>query len=161
MGERDIARPLWVNLHSRASIDALRTEWSQSLPKQIRYALLTLLMPSLDRAGRTADQTYARHEAAMVALAMETYRDKVGEYPATLADLVPHYLPTMPLDYSTGGPLRYKLVAGKPLLYGLGKDGVDDGGVWLRKQPHNYWPDVPQTGDWVLYPPVADEDTGQ
>ena len=72
----------------------------------------------------------------MCALAVETYRERTGAYPDALAQLVPQYLPQIPLDYSTGQPLRYKVRDGLPLLYGLGKDGVDD------------------SGDWILYPPV-------
>jgi hypothetical protein len=30
-------------------------------------------------------------------------------------------------------------------------DGKDDGGVWDASAQ---WPDVPKSGDWVLYPPV-------
>ena len=155
LGERDAARPLWVKLHSPASADALLIEWRLSPAKEIRYGMLTKLLPSLNRIGETVDRVQALHEAIMVALALEAYRHKTGQYPATLSALVPHYLPMMPLDYSTGGPLQYKLVAGKPLLYGLGKNGVDDGGVWPDKKA--YWPGVPYTGDWVLYPPVETE----
>lgn len=100
--------------------------------------------------------TQALHEAAMVAMALDVYRDKHGSFPSTLAQMVPQYLPAIPLDHSTGGPLQYKIVDGKPFLYGLGKDGKDDGGVWIEN-PHSHWPKVPETGDWVLYPPVKEK----
>lgn len=151
LAEEDAARPLWVKLHEPSRAETLGREWRASTLSNIRYALPAIMAPSLGRASMVFDRTRALHEAAMVAMALEAYRDKTGRYPATLAELVPHYLPAAPLDYSTGGPLRYKLVDGKPLLYGLGKDGVDDGGVWTDKKTR--WPGVPDTGDWVLYPP--------
>ena len=163
LAEEDAARPLWVKLRSPGKADALIRQWKTSTLGNIRYALPTMLAPFPERRihitfdGIPFDVDRALHEAAMVALVLEAYRDKAGQYPATLADLVPHYLPTMPLDYSTGGPLRYKLIDGKPLLYGLGKDGVDDGGVWTDKKIHYWQSQVPDTGDWVLYPPIETE----
>ena len=163
LAEEDAARPLWVKLRSPGKADALIRQWKTSTLGNIRYALPTMLAPFPERRihitfdGIPFDVDRALHEAAMVALVLEAYRDKAGQYPATLADLVPHYLPTAPVDYSTGGPLRYKLVDDKPLLYGLGKDGVDDGGVWTDKKIHYWQPQVPETGDWVLYPPIEME----
>ena len=155
LAREDDARPLWVKLRAPGRATALNRQWKASDVSSIHYGLLSMLTGSFERAGIAFDQARAVHEAAMAAMALGVYRDRTGNYPLTLTELVPHYLPTMPLDYSTGGPLQYKLVAGKPLLYGLGKDGVDDGGIWPDKKA--YWPSVPDTGDWVLYPPIETE----
>ncbi len=149
--QEDAARPMWMKGKTPSKVDALVNSWKPASLRPDYYLLLSILAPSLNRASTTFGQARAVHEASMVALSLEAYHDKAGQYPTDLSELVPHYLPTAPLDYSTGTPLRYKLVNGKPLLYGLGKDGIDDGGVWADKK--NHWPNVPATGDWVVYPP--------
>lgn len=151
----DATRPLWSKLRTPARADEMIGQWRGTAASNVHYGLLAIMVPALSKAGITFDQARAFHEAAMVALSLEAYHDNTGSYPATLAELVPHYLPVRPLDYSTGQPLRYKLKDGKPLLYGLGKDGVDDGGVWTDSRDR--WPKVPEKGDWVLYPPVEKE----
>jgi hypothetical protein len=106
---------------------------------------------AMGKAGLTADRNKAFHEATMAALALEEFREQQGHYPATLGELVPRYLPAEPLDYTTGSPLRYKLKDKKPLLYGLGMDGKDDGGTCtdiVSRRVIN----IPKSGDWILYP---------
>jgi hypothetical protein len=96
-----------------------------------------------------AKEAQATGEAVGVALALEVYHRQHGQYPMTLAELVPQYLPNFPLDYSTGKPLLYELRGGKPVLYGRGLPARGSG-KWQNGMP---WPSVPSKGDWVLYPP--------
>ena len=46
-----------------------------------------------------------------------------------LSDLVPTFLEEVPTDPFDGIPLRYKQLIKGYLLYSIGEDGVDDGGV--------------------------------
>jgi len=66
-----------------------------------------------------------------VALALRLYAlDHGGHYPRTLAELTPRYLPEAPLDpFSRGQPLRYRFDAASPVVYSVGENGIDDGGV--------------------------------
>lgn len=71
------------------------------------------------------------NRAAAIALAMRLYQaDHDGAMPATLDDLVPQYLPALPADpmKPTGGPFGYTVLAGLPVIYSVGADGIDDGG---------------------------------
>jgi hypothetical protein len=65
----------------------------------------------------------------IAAIALERYRLQHGHYPPALAQLVPAYLPQIPLDPMDGRPLRYRL---KPdndyTLYSVGQNGRDDRG---------------------------------
>ena len=75
----------------------------------------------------------AARRAAAVRLAVALYVSDHDAPPATLSDLVPAYLPAVPVDPfdPARGPLRY--VAGdRPYVYSVGKDGVDSGGSWQR-----------------------------
>ena len=128
-------------------------------------SVLVQMMPSVNRIGTSAERCLGRRDGVTVGLALELFRRRHGAYPSTLNELTPGLLPTVPLDRFDGGPLRYKLVDGKPVVYSVGFDLVDDDGrVPTRAdEPLDYvtaeWPpttrpgDVtPQmAGDWVVY----------
>jgi hypothetical protein len=77
------------------------------------------------------------HVAATQAmLALRAYRVAQGVYPASLQELVPNYIPQIPLDPFDGQPIRYS--ATKKILYSVGKDGVDSGG-----SEGDNWQDMP------------------
>jgi hypothetical protein len=72
----------------------------------------------------------------VVACALERHRLATGAYPGTLAELVPQYLPSIPIDIMDGGPLRYRRIdAGGFRLWSVGVDGRDDGGVEYGPDP--------------------------
>lgn len=74
----------------------------------------------------------ARRDAVLTILAIEAFRRARGDWPASLTELSPAFLPRIPRDSFDGAPLRYKpaaAVGGLPTLYSVGADGVDDGGV--------------------------------
>jgi hypothetical protein len=65
---------------------------------------------------------------AQAAVAAERYRREHGDWPRALADLVPDYLPAVPLDPFNGQPLRYCRTESGAVIYSIGEDGRDDGG---------------------------------
>ena len=89
-------------------------------------------------------ETDAEREERLVAvfgqvgLALERFRADEGTYPEGLAELLPSYLSTLPSDpwSPSEKPLSY-VVRGRlegsqaesVLLYSVGPDGVDDGGI--------------------------------
>jgi hypothetical protein len=76
-----------------------------------------------DRSSRTAvaiERYRAAHDAAL---------------PSALTDLVPQYLAAVPEDPITGQPLRYRATAEAYMVYSVGPDGTDDGGMLLRQTP--------------------------
>jgi len=101
---------------------------STSPVTHVRYLLARILVPSLQRMAMTSERLVGVREGATVAIALELYQRKTGQYPATLNELTPMYLPSVPADRITGEPLKYKLVDGKPLIYSVGADRIDDGG---------------------------------
>jgi hypothetical protein len=78
--------------------------------------------------------TYARANTMTrllsIELALHEYHLRNNAYPDHLDELVPKYLPAVPIDpYSpTGEPMRYEKTAEGPLAYSVGTDGDDDGG---------------------------------
>ncbi len=71
----------------------------------------------------------ARLDAARTGLAVERYRLAKGRLPETLTDLVPEYLGSVPLDPFDGAALRYQPLAKGFVVYSVGRDGWDDGGL--------------------------------
>jgi hypothetical protein len=95
-----------------------------------RYYLLSAMsLPGLSRANRRVAQTTAHLNLARAAIAVEKYFVANGRYPRELSDLVPGNLPELPNDPFDGKPLRYKPTATGYVLYSVGKDGQDDGGL--------------------------------
>jgi hypothetical protein len=78
--------------------------------------------------GQSRDRDLAKMRLLICDLAIRAYSLEHGRNPAKLADLVPAYLPAVPQDPFSGGPLVYRLKPTGYLLYGVGVDGVDDGG---------------------------------
>ncbi len=74
--------------------------------------------------------TETRTALLIVALALRAYHLESGAYPATLSQLTPNTLPQIPSDPFGGGEgLRYKKQGNNFVLWSIGPDKKDDGGV--------------------------------
>lgn len=127
-----------------------------------RYYVLSILMPALDKAYWSGDQVTTQRDSTVAILAMHVFKRQNGRWPSTLDELTPRWSPTVPVDMFTGKPLIYfaPVQAGEqPMLYSVGNDLVDDGGV----QPSNerFMGGSPaitastksaEPGDWVFWP---------
>jgi hypothetical protein len=69
---------------------------------------------------------------AATAIAIRLYQLDNGRRPARLEDLVPHYLPAVPRDPYAADGSAIRLGRGGTLLYCVGENGVDEGGLPLR-----------------------------
>lgn len=138
---------------------------NRSTRDSLKYALLNMLMPSLDRSNVTAERLATHRDAMQIAIALELFKRRTGNYPNNLSDLSPRLLPAVPADPCDGLPMRYKLVDGKPLVYSIGVDLDDDGGTFptvrtgqaAQPAPHQYSLAIGESahrcdGDWILYP---------
>ena len=99
------------------------------------YCTVTRLTASAMRAAlRTERQSDAAIQTLLVGLAVKRYKLAHGTLPERLDLLVPDYLDTVPTDPFDGKPLRYKPTDMGAVVYGVGKDGVDNGGKELDAQ---------------------------
>jgi len=63
-------------------------------------------------------------------LALQAYKGEHGAYPPALSDLVPNELSHVPQDpFFDHQPLKYRRTGDKYLLYSIGQDAKDDGGM--------------------------------
>lgn len=103
--------------------------------QRLTRMLSALLLPSLERALELHYRVLGERRATVTALALRLYELEHGARPEALAALVPEYLPALPADpFSAGGaPLGYLPHADEPLLYSVGKNGLDDGGAYALR----------------------------
>jgi len=86
-------------------------------------------MPDLISAHKSIAATQTLLRSLATACAVERYRMTHGRLPATLEDLVPAFLPSIPIDLLTGKPLCYKpSESSSYLIYGTGWDQTDNAG---------------------------------
>ena len=82
------------------------------------------------KAFKASLEADARLAALHTSLAVESYRlAHSGKIPAGWPELVPDFLPAVPRDPFDGQPLRFKTLPRGYVIYGIGADGVDDGGL--------------------------------
>ncbi len=114
--------PLPERMSAAKAVDAARN----ALPK--RHFIIHEWMPSAVDVIRLELTEAARLATTSGGLAVERYRLARGALPETLRDLVPTYLPEVPLDPFDGRPLRYRHLERGYAVYSVGPDGRDDGG---------------------------------
>ncbi len=124
-----------------AMIDATELPFAEGIEKasaigatideelDFRHLLSAMLMPALSRVFEQGGLTQAKLRVARTATAAERYRLDHGSWPDSLSDLVPDYLTKVPGDPFTGEPLRYAHRDDGVCVYGMGPDGVDNGGI--------------------------------
>jgi hypothetical protein len=94
------------------------------------------IMPSTEKLTQADAHVHAKLRCALVALAAERYRQAEGFWPGSLEALVKaKYIDAVPLDPFDGKALRSRLLAGGFLVYSIGADRTDNGGVLNRHNP--------------------------
>lgn len=84
----------------------------------------------LVRARGEMRKVQARTMVAQVALALSACKEETGSYPDGLSALVPTFLDEVPLDPYSDAPLIYRKGGDGFIVYSVGPDGEDDGGVY-------------------------------
>jgi hypothetical protein len=143
-------------------LDALSVASSQStwpiarryIPKQdwadqnefinaVSHALSSSFGNSLEDVIKRHFEILAERRAAVLALAMVLYRsDHGGNWPASLNELAPKYIPAIPIDplSPVASTFIYKRDgASGPIIYSVGENGIDDGGSERNQDPHYPW----------------------
>lgn len=154
--------------------DGILAAWGP-LERQ-RYAPVNLMMPSIDAALAAFSLSEARLDTLAAAIALELHKRRQGTYPTELAAIVPEMIPSVPRDPYDNAPIRYALRDGKPLLYSIGVDRKDNGGVvppgsagnatarsWRSRAVVERESGTPagelRVGDWIIWPePPAPEE---
>ncbi|MHC4265120.1 MAG: hypothetical protein ACYSUK_04210, partial [Planctomycetota bacterium] len=105
--------------------------------------------------GRVAQISYRTKvdvEATLTIIALKRYKNDIGEYPESLDELVSKdFLKKVPIDPFSGEYLIYKKTDGDFILYGVGENFEDEGGVVIRDDDGRIRK-FANEGDWVFWP---------
>jgi len=88
-----------------------------------------MIAPNWTRAVDVATEADVLVEATRAAFYVERFRLAHGRVPESLDALVPALVPSAPVDPLSGQPLRVKSRAPGYVVYSVGLDGQDDGGL--------------------------------
>ncbi|HVS39895.1 MAG TPA: hypothetical protein VMS17_30335, partial [Gemmataceae bacterium] len=103
--------------------------------KAIGDVLICLLVPAVSKVQNAYDRDDQVQRNVQIAFALAAYRRDHGSYPAKLDDLAPKYLPAVPNDIFSGGPLVYHPSDKGYLFYSVGVNGRDEGGRSFEDDP--------------------------
>jgi hypothetical protein len=103
--------------------------------KYIGNAVIALILPAYDKIHDAADRLEQVERNLHLAFALALYRADRGRYPAHQAELAPKYLPAVPGDLFSGGPLVYRPEGDGYLLYSVGINGLDEDGRRREDDP--------------------------
>lgn len=140
--------------------------------ERARYLPIPTLFPSLGLLRKTIGEGCGLRDGVLVGIALELYHREHDDWPPTLDELAPKYLPQVPIDRITGEPLHYKVVDDRPVVYSVGADRDDDAGraaissegetdreLAGPRHMHDA-PEEQPDGDWVIWSAVRDEEPG-
>jgi hypothetical protein len=108
--------------------------------------LLLMMCPAFDNYLKNKGRRIVSYEMARTGVALELHKAQSGDYPDSLAELVPKYLPRVPGDPFSGKPLGYGKDEKGWTLHSFGfdldddnankeaKSRSDDGDIILRKK---------------------------
>ena len=90
------------------------------------------LHQSLNHAVKLYRRCLANRRLAAVGLSVRLYRADKGALPATLQDLIPDYLSSLPIDPQATEPRSFGYLPNHdpPIVYGVADNGVDEGGKY-------------------------------
>lgn len=142
--EREIAMPLWDSTNES---EQRIQELADGALARMRYLPIVMLMPAIHRTGINAELTTQRRDAMQTAIALEMYRRRHGDWPQSLDDLTPDLLPRVPIDRFGGRSLRYMVRDGHAMLYSIGSNLEDNGGL-IPAPDHDGRPNVDATSRW-------------
>jgi hypothetical protein len=99
-------------------------------PEEYRYVLTRNVTPAFQKIVQGALRCRADLLAAATGIACERFRQKTGRWPRDLNELVPEFLPAVPLNPFDGNPLGYRTFADRIAVFAFWANsplGTDDG----------------------------------
>lgn len=112
---------------------------------------LNSILPSLSRIIDMSYSGIIDTHATLVVIALQQYKKQHSQYPTDLTELVKEGLiEDVPIDPFSDKPLVYRKIKDNFVLYSVGRNFADDGGVIVE----NKWYD--KKGDAVFWPADAE-----
>jgi hypothetical protein len=96
------------------------------IPKEI---MSRMLLRPIEGIMGSFDKNLMGLRLLQTELALQEHRQRLGRYPESLSDLEPALAPSTVMDTYSGKPFIYRRKGEAYLLYSVGPDGKDNGGV--------------------------------
>ncbi len=97
------------------------------------------LLPVYRKAFQNEVNGVAGLRVARAAIAAERYRMDHGKWPESLEGTVPAFMETVPIDPYSGREVLYRRTSDGVVVYSVGPNGRDDGGVGLARTAGNVY----------------------
>ena len=129
-GKRGIVRNYTRYMDQTREVVKKRYGTHPKFPEVPNDPVCQVLVPVFDQAAFNDAKTEAQNDMLLLALCLRAYSLERGAYPSALAALAPAYLPQLPEDpFAAQGSYLYKPAGSSYVLYSIGPDGKDDGGL--------------------------------
>jgi hypothetical protein len=102
----------------------------------------TLSLSIVRKCGEVCRRKTASVAAMRGLIAVERFRMKYKKWPAKLAEVVPEFIDRVPTDPFDGKPLKMAKTPDGVVVYSVGFNGVDDGGMLGRGLPRDSMLDI-------------------
>ena len=129
----DAEKPFW-----ESNVAAITQKWQMVgtsawvgiFNRPVPRMLVSMMMPPLASMRSKAIQEKLEVEATIVVCAVEGYELANARLPNRISNLVPKFLPTVPIDPFDGKPLRYRSEGTNWVIWSVGSDLKDDNAEW-------------------------------
>jgi hypothetical protein len=102
-------------------------------PTKVFYMQTLLMFPALRAYTNAFQRSETYRQSADAGLAALRYRQANQKWPDNLQQLVPTFLPQVPVDPYNGKELLIQVTPTEFKVYSVGQNLVDDGGAWTDK----------------------------
>jgi hypothetical protein len=126
-------------IRALAEVEARLKELASGTMAKLRYPMTLLIVPAFSYTFEATTRNEADRHVTRIAVAIERFRLREGRLPSTLDELVPDFVDGLPTDPFGEGPLLYRVDATEYLVYSVGNNKVDDGGL---SEPPAQPPDI-------------------
>jgi hypothetical protein len=156
---QEAQKPLW-----QTDMKALARKWDDTSPKWWRMfnrPVPTMLVSMFNHALDVVPEKVARGElemrATLTVCAIRAYALTRSQPPERLGELVPGFLPAVPIDPFDGQPLRDRREGDGWVLWSVGKDLKDDGAGY-HEFKYRAWRGPRKGGDIYFKSSAAHDD---
>ncbi len=122
----------FIPKESKEAIETMRQAANESklaATDQLGAIMMATTIPAFAASLNFVDSDAMALEIDKLGFSLAAFHADNGHYPAKLEELVTKYADTIPDDYFSGKPLIYKPTGDGYLLYSVGANGKDDGGL--------------------------------
>lgn len=133
----------------------------QDAPRSFR--VLAIMAPAVNKSIFAFAKLALEWDVMRAITRIERYRLSHGKYPASELEMRSAIDGELPLDIFSGRPLRCRFDAGGVMIYSVGANRVDDGGIPAKQEDASQkWVSAADakgaaSGDWILWPPTTVE----